>query len=76
MDSVRNWASGLGMAVLILCGPTIALLILTASEMLPDLLIKERAIPVYILEVAAIGWVMLRKFGPQSPAPQLRSERA
>ena len=76
MSNVRNWVFGLGVAVLILCGPTIALLVLMASEMVTDLLLKAGATPVYIFAAGAVGWVLFLKFGPQSPAPQLRSEGA
>jgi len=48
MSNVRNWVFGLGVAVLILCGPTIALLVLMAAEMLTDLLMKAGAAPVSI----------------------------
>jgi hypothetical protein len=45
-----------------------------ASEMLTDLLVKAGAMPVSIF--AAVGWVLFRKLGAQSPAPQLGPEGA
>jgi len=76
MSNVRNWAFGLGVAVLILCGPTIALLVLMASEMVTDLLMKAGAAPVSIFAAGAVGWVLLRKYGGPPHTSQLRSEGA
>jgi len=75
MRDFRNWASALATAALILLAPIIGFAMLVTGEMLTDLLAKlgpgglaRRA--------AALGWVLLRKFGGQTQTSRLRSEGA
>jgi hypothetical protein len=76
MSDVRNWASGFIVAALILFAPIIAFVVVVAAEMLTDLLARLGAPVVWPVVAAALGWVLLRKFGWQAGIPQARSEGA
>lgn len=76
MSNVRNWAFGLFMAALILCGPIIAFVMVIAMEMLTDLMTEVGATVVWPVAAGAVGWVLLRKYGGQPHTPQLRLEGA
>jgi hypothetical protein len=76
MSNVRNWASGLGMAALILLAPIIGFAVVVAAEMLIDLLAKAGATAVWPVAAGAMGWVLLRKYGGQPHTSRLRSEGA
>jgi len=73
MSNVRNWASGLGMAVLILLAPIIGFAVVLSAEMLTDLVAKLGASAVWPVAAAAVGWGLLRKYGWQPRSSQLRS---
>ena len=75
MSNVRNWAPTLATAALILLAPIIGFAVVLAAEMLTDLLAKLAPPVVWPVAAAALGWVLLRRFGGQSHAPKLRSER-
>jgi hypothetical protein len=62
MSNVRNWASGLGMAALILLAPIIGFAVVLTAEMLTDLVTKLGAPAVWPV-AAAVGLVLLRKYG-------------
>jgi uncharacterized protein (TIGR03382 family) len=64
------------MAALILCGPIIAFVIVITMEMLTDLVTEVGATAVWPVAVAALGWVLLRKYAGQPHTSQLRSEGA
>ena len=72
MSNVRNWASGLLLAALILLAPIIGFAVVVAAEMLTDLVARIGTPAVWPLATAAMGLVLLRKYGWPS---QLRSER-
>jgi hypothetical protein len=77
MSDVRNWASGFIVAALVLLAPIIAFVVVVAAEMLTDALARLGPPVVWPLVAAALGWVLLRKYGwqPQTPS-RLRSEEA
>ena len=74
MSNVRNWASCLLLAALILLAPVIGFAVIVAAEMLTDLLAKLGRPVVWPVAAAAVGLVLLRKYGWQPRTPQLRSE--
>jgi hypothetical protein len=76
MSNVRNWALGLLLAALILSAPVIAFVMVVTVEMLTDLMAKMGATAVWPVAAAAVGWVLLRKYGWQPWTSRLRSERA
>jgi hypothetical protein len=63
MSNVRNWALGLLLAALILSAPVIAFVMVVTVEMLTDLMAKMGATAVWPVAAAAVGWVLLRKYG-------------
>ena len=73
MSNVRNWASGLGMAALILLAPIIGFAAVVAAEMLTDLVAKLGGPAVWPVAAAAVGLVLLRKYGLQPRTSQLGS---
>jgi hypothetical protein len=75
MGSVRNWAAGSVVAVLILLSPVVAFLMVIAAEMVIDFMIEARATAVCGIAAGAIGWVLYRKFWRHSDAPQLEPEQ-
>ena len=76
MSNVRNWASGLAIAALILLAPIIGFSVVVTTEMLTDLVARLGAPAIWPVVAAAVGWVLLRKYGWQARLPQLRSEGA
>jgi hypothetical protein len=76
MRNVRNWASAAVIAGLILLAPIIAFVVVVAAEMLTDALARLGPPVVWPLVAAALGWVLLRKFGWQAQTSRLRSEGA
>ena len=76
MSNVRNWASGLLLAALILLAPIIGFAVVVAAEMLTDLLAKLGPPVVWPVAAGAMAWVLLRKFRGQPHTSQLRSEEA
>jgi hypothetical protein len=76
MSNVRNWASGLVIAALILFGPIIAFVMVITVEMLTDLVMEVGATAIWPVAAAAMGWVLLRKYAGQLHTSQLRSEGA
>jgi hypothetical protein len=76
MSNVRNWASGLATAVLILLAPVITFAMVFTLEMLTDLVTKLGGTAVWPVVAGAMGWVLLRKYGWQPRTSQLRSEGA
>jgi hypothetical protein len=76
MSNVRNWALGLLLAALILFAPVIAFVMVVTVEMLTDLMAKMGATAVWPVAAAAVGWVLLRKYGWQPWTSRLRSEGA
>ena len=76
MSNVRNWASSFIAAALILLAPIIGFAVVVAAEMLTDLLARLGAPVVWPVAAAAVGWVLLRKFGWQPRTSQLGSEGA
>jgi positive regulator of sigma E activity len=65
MRDLRNWASALATATLILLAPIIGFTLVVTAEMLTDLLAKLGPPVVWPVAGAALGWVLLRKFGGQ-----------
>lgn len=76
MSNVRNWASGLGMAAVILLAPIIGFAVVVAAEMLTDLVAKIGATAVWTVAAGAMGGVLLRKYGGRPRISQFRSEGA
>jgi hypothetical protein len=76
MRDLRNWASALATAAVILLAPIIGFAMLVTGEMLTDLLAKLGPPVVWPAVAAALGWVLLRKFGGQTQTSRLRSEGA
>jgi hypothetical protein len=76
MTNVRNWASVTVVAALILLAPIIGFAVVVTAEMLTDLLAKLGPPVVWPLAAAALGWVLLRKFGGQPQTSRLKSEEA
>jgi hypothetical protein len=76
MTNVRNWASGMLLAVLILLAPIIAFAVVVMAEMLGDLAARAGATAIWPVVAGAMAWVLLRKFGAQPHASRLRSEGA
>lgn len=74
MSNVRNWASGLLLAVLILLAPIIGFAVVVAAEMVTDLVTKIGAPAVWPVAAGAAGLVLLRKYGWQPRPSQVRSE--
>ena len=72
MSNVRNWASGLVVATLILLAPIIGFAVVVTAEMLTDVLAKmgNAAWPV---AAGGIGLVLLRKYGWVPRISQLRA---
>jgi hypothetical protein len=66
----------LATAVLILLAPIIGFAVVVAAEMLTDLLARLGAPVVWPVAAAALGWVLLRKFGWQARTSALRSGEA
>jgi hypothetical protein len=73
MSNVRNWASSLLLAALVLLAPIIGFAVVVAAEMLTDLLAKIGAPAVWPVAAAAAGLVLLRKYRWQPRTPQLGS---
>ena len=73
MSNVRNWASGFAVAVLILLAPIIGFAVVVAAEMLTDLVAKVGAPVLWPVAAAAVGLVLLRKYGWQVRTSQLGS---
>ena len=73
MGNARNWASGLATAVLILLAPIIGFAVVVAGEMLIDVLARLGPPVVWPVAAAAVGWVLMRKYGWQPRTAQLRS---
>jgi hypothetical protein len=71
VSNIRNWASGVLVAALILLGPVIAFVMIVTAEMVIDLVTRLGA--TWPLAAVAVGWVLLRKFGGQTKASQLRN---
>jgi hypothetical protein len=63
MRDLRNWASALATAALILLAPIIGFAVVVTAEMLTDLLAKLGPPVVWPVAAAALGWVLLRRFG-------------
>ena len=76
MRDLRNWASSLAAAALILFAPIIGFALVVIVEMLTDLMAKMGATAVWPVAAAAVGWVPLRKYGWQPWTSRLRSEGA
>jgi hypothetical protein len=76
MSNLRNWASGVLVAALILLGPILAFVVVIAAEMLADLVTRAGATVIWPAVAGAMAWVLLRKFGGQPHRPHLRSEGA
>ena len=76
MSNVRNWAVGSAITALILLGPILAFFVIITAEMLTDMLTKEGVTALYIVAAGAIGWGLIRKYGPQPSGSQLGSEEA
>jgi hypothetical protein len=76
MSNVRNWASGLLLAILILLAPVIGFAVVVTAEMLTDLVTKVGAPAVWPVAAAAVGLVLLRKYGWQLRTSQLGSGQA
>ena len=76
MNDIRNWASGVLVAALILVGPIIAVLVVISAEMLIDVVTRAGATVFWPVVAGAVAWVLFRKFEGQSHRPQLRSEGA
>ncbi len=76
MSNVRNWASGLLLAALILLAPIIGFAAVVTAEMLTDLLAKLGAPVVWPVAAAAVGLVLLRKNGWQPRISQLTAGEA
>lgn len=74
MSNFRNWALGSAVILLILIGPIIALLVIIAAEMLSDVLTNKGMTAISMAIAGAIGWVLLRKYRPQSEESRLESE--
>jgi hypothetical protein len=75
MSNVRNWASGIVMAVLILLAPIIAFVMVVTAEILGDLM-RQQAGAIWPVLAGAMAWVLLRKFGGQPYTSRLSSEGA
>jgi hypothetical protein len=73
MSNVRNWASGLGMAALILLAPIIGFAVVVTAEMVTDLVAKLGGPAVWPVAAGAVGLVLLRKYGWLPRISQLRS---
>jgi hypothetical protein len=73
MSNVRNWASGFAVAALILLAPVIGFAVVVTAEMLTDLMAKLGAPVVWPVAAAAVGWVLLRKYGWLARPSQLKS---
>ena len=73
MSNVQNWASGLGIAALIMLAPIIGFAVVVAAEMLTDLVTKVGAPAVWPIAAAAVGLILLRKYGLQPRTSQLGS---
>ena len=75
-----RWSStralGLLLTALILSAPVIAFVMVVTVEMLTDLMAKMGATAVWPVAAAAVGWVLLRKYGWQPWTSRLRSEGA
>jgi hypothetical protein len=63
MSDIRNWASVVVAAGLILLAPVIAFVALVTIEMLGDLIARGGATAIWPAAVGAMAWVLLRKFG-------------
>ena len=70
------WASNLLLAALILLAPIIGFAMVVTVEMLTDLLAKLGPPVVWPAAAAAVGWVLLRKYGWQPRTSRLRSGEA
>ena len=76
MSDIRNWASRVVLAVLILLTPIIAFVLVVTAEMLGDLMARAGPTAIWPALAGAMAWVLLRKFGGQTQTSQLRSEGA
>ena len=76
MSNVRNWASGLGMATLILLAPIIGFAVVVTAEMVTDALARLGAPVVWTVVAGAVGWVLLRKYARQPSPSRLGPEGA
>ena len=76
MSNVRNWASGMVLAVLILLAPIIAFVAVVTVEMLGDVMARAGTTAIWPILAVGMAWVLLRKFGGQPDTSQLRSEGA
>jgi positive regulator of sigma E activity len=76
MSDVRNWASTVVIAGLILLAPILGLFAVATLEMLGDLVAHAGAAAIWPVVAGAMAWVLLRKFAGQSHTSRLRSEGA
>jgi len=76
MSDIRNWASRVVLAVLILLTPIIAFVLVVTAEMLGDLMARAGPTAIWPALAGAMAWVLLRKFGGQTQTSRLRSEGA
>ena len=74
MSNVRNWASGLLLTALILLAPIIGFAVVVAAEMLTDLMAKLGTSVVWPVAAAAVGSILLCKYGWLPRISQLGSE--
>jgi hypothetical protein len=76
MRNVRNWASALATAALILLAPIIGFAVVVTAEMLTDALVRLGPPVVWPVVAAAVGLALVRKYGWQPRSSQLTSEGA
>ena len=76
MRNVRNWASALATAALILLAPIIGFAVVVTAEMLIDTLVRLGPPVVWPVVAAAVGLALVRKYGWQPRSSQLTSEGA
>ena len=69
MDNVRNWASAVLVAGLVLLAPIVAFVVVITVEMLGDLVARAGAPAIWPVVAGAMAWVLLRKFGGQLHNP-------
>jgi hypothetical protein len=63
MSDIRNWASVVVVAGLILLAPIIAFVALVTIEMLGDLMARAGTTAIWPAVAGAMAWVLLRRFG-------------
>lgn len=76
MSTARNWASAAVFGALVLLAPIIAFAVVVTAEMLGDLMARAGAPAIWPAVAAALGWVLLRRFGGQTQTSRLKSEGA